>query len=388
MKAIFRCKKCLLPNTKPDLHFDNDGVCLACKYQEYYETIDWNLKEKEFLELVEPFQKKEQSTYDCLIAVSGGKDSTYQVYLVTQVAKLKPLLVSFQPSRTTEIGEHNLQNMVDAFNCDLIQLRKSRTYRKLARLGFDVVGDHELPNHVGIYCWPMQMAVNFNIPLVFYGETKGHIGLGRWEELVDDKEVTRSDVEQYIGMNGYRISDMMELDDTIDKKEVFPYIYPRKDDLNSLNVRAINLGYFFRWDFHENIRRIKKYGWKTSDINTEGTFGNWEDLDCNFMPMHQYFKFIKYGFARATDHASYEIRHGRLTKEQAKEYIIEYDWKLPTRHFDEFLEFLDIDYDYFYHTVDRFANPILFSRNKKNEFIHRWDGNLVLERIWYDSFDV
>lgn len=387
-KLIYRCKRCLFPNTKPDLHFDDNGVCMACKFTEYHETIDWKEREKKFTELVERYRVKNNDSYDCLIAVSGGKDSTYQTYMMTEKAGLKPLLVSFEPSYPTEVGKQNLKNLVDTFNCDLIQLKKSPTYRKLAKIAFDVVGDHEWPNHVGIYCWPVRMALLYKIPLIIYGEGRGKIAQGRWETLVHDMELTRSVVEQFSGMNGYRLTDIMEYDRSISTQDVIPYIYPKKEELNAFEIKAYNLGYFFPWDNQINIRLMKQYGWQTADIHTEGTFGNWEDIDCGFMPMHQYFKFIKYGYARATDHASYEIRHGRMTKEQAKELIMEYDWKLPKRYFQEFLEFLGINEDYFYETVDRFANPILFKRNKHGEFMRMWDGNIILEKIWYESFKV
>ncbi len=385
---IYRCKRCLFPNTKPDLHFDDEGVCLACKYTGYYDEIDWDEREKELLTIVEPYRSVDQHNYDCIIAVSGGKDSTYQTYLVTKKLKLKPLLISFEPSYPTELGKKNLQNSVDSFGCDLIHLRKSPTYRKLARIGFDVVGDHEWPNHVGIYCWPIQMSLKLKIPLTFYGETSGLIGLGRWQRLVEEKEVTRDVVEQYIGMNGYRLTDMMEHDSSITFQDVLPYIYPSKEELDKFKTTAYNLGYFFFWDLQKNIRLIKNYGWRPQETNVEGTFTNWEDLDCGFMPIHQYFKFIKYGYARATDHAAYEIRHGRMTKSQAKELICEYDWRLPRQYFQEFLDFLEINEDYFFKTVDRFANPILFKKDQKDDFIRMWDDNLVLEKIWYDSFDV
>jgi len=386
---FFRCKKCCLPSSKPDLHFDDEGVCMACRYREHEKTIHWEARKQEFLELVKPYRGANPNNYDCIIAVSGGKDSCYQVHLIKEIGKLNPLLVSFEPSCPTEIGQHNLQVMVDGYGCDLIQLKKSsRTYRKLARLGFDVVGDHEWPNHVGIFCWPMQMAVKFNIPLTFYGESRGTIGLGRWETLINQKEITRSDVEQYIGMNGFRLTDMLEIDTSLKLEECLPYIYPDAKSKKKLDIHAYNLGYYFYWDYMKNIPVIRKKGWRRLDHSKDGTFANWEDLDCGFMPYHQYLKFIKYGYARATDHAASEIRLGRMFREQAKELIMEYDWKLPTEYFQEFLDFLDIDEEYFFKTVDKFANPILFETDNEGNFIRMHDGNLILKNWWYESFDI
>ena len=387
MSQFFRCKSCLFPSTKPDLDFNDDGICGACKYTKYYKNIDWEKRKKDFFELVDNFKsKKNDNYYDCTIAVSGGKDSTYQTYLIKE-SGLKPLLLNFEPSFPTELGKKNLKNLVDTFEFDLIELKKSPVYRKLAKICFDLVGDHEWPNHVGIYCWPIHMANKLDIPITFYGEPRGIIGLGRWETFVETgvEEIKRSDVEQYIGMNGYRLSDIIQHDKSITAKDVIPYTYP--NDLK-FDIKGYDLGHFFKWDFQRNIEIIKNYGWKELDTNVEGTFVNYEDLDCGFMPIHQYFKFIKYGYGRATDHACYEIRQGRMSHKQAKELIIEYDGKVPRRYFKEFLEFLDISEEHFFSTVDRFANPLLFKKDNKKNYMRDNNQNLILEKIWYNSFNL
>ena len=174
-------------------------------------------------------------------------------------------------------------------------------------------------------------------------------------------------------------------DKSITAKDVIPYTYP--NDLK-FDIKGYDLGHFFKWDFQRNIEIIKNYGWKELDTNVEGTFVNYEDLDCGFMPIHQYFKFIKYGYGRATDHACYEIRQGRMSHKQAKELIIEYDGKVPRRYFKEFLEFLDISEEHFFSTVDRFANPLLFKKDNKKNYMRDNNQNLILEKIWYNSFNL
>jgi N-acetyl sugar amidotransferase len=387
MDLFFRCKNCLFPSTKPDLHFNENGVCMACKYTDYYKNIDWDKRKQEFFELVDKFKSKnDNSNYDCTIAVSGGKDSTYQTHLIKE-AGLKPLLLNFEPSYPTKVGKKNLQNLVDTFGFDLIEIKKSPVYKKLAKIGFDIIGDHEWPNHVGIFVWPIRMANQFNIPITFYGEPRGIIGQGRWDTFEETgvEEMKRSDIEQYIGMNGFRLSDIIQHDKSITSKDVIPYTYP--EDLK-VDIKGYDLGHYFEWEFKKNLEIIKNYGWQELDTNVEGTFVNFEDLDCGFMPIHQYFKFIKYGYGRATDHACYEIRQGRMTKKQAKELIIDYDGKVPVRHFKRFLEFLDIDEEYFFSTVDRFANPLFFEKDDQNKYVRDNTQNLILKKIWYDSFDV
>ena len=169
--------------------------------------------------------RKNDHTYDCAIAVSGGKDSTYQTYLVKEKLGLSALLLNFEPSFPTEVGKKNLNNLRNSFGYDLLELKKNSNYRKLARIGFDIVGDHEWPNHVGIYCWPLTIANQMKIPFTFYGEPRGIIGLGQESSFYDpDVEfVTRSVIEQYIGKNGFRLSDMIKYDKSLDLKELQPY---------------------------------------------------------------------------------------------------------------------------------------------------------------------
>lgn len=391
MIKFFRCKNCLFPSTKPDLHFDEKGVCGACTYTDYYENkIDWKSKKKEFLNLCSEIKsrKDRKNYYDCIIAVSGGKDSTYQTYLATKIGGLNPLLVSFEPSMPTDIGIQNLNNLKNNFDCDLIQLRKNlNVYKKLAKLGFEIVGDHEWPNHVGIYTWPIKMALKLKIDLILYGEPQGLIGQGRPTKLKEIEIIDRVWFEQYVGMIGLRLTDMIEFDKTLNKKNLFPYIFPEDEAFEENKIKPIFTGNYFKWDHEEVIKKIESLGWKRSDERVEGDYSNFEDLDCGFMPIHQYFKFIKYGYARATDHASYEIRHKRMTKKQAKEYIIEYDQEFPKKYFKEFLKFLDINQDKFFEIRDKFTNHELFETDNHYKLKKDNDNLLILNSEWYKSFD-
>jgi N-acetyl sugar amidotransferase len=390
MDLFFRCKKCYFPNTKPSLHFDEKKICFACKYTDYYEQeINWDEKLQNFYDLCKEIKKNKTSDYDCIIPVSGGKDSTYQTHLITKIGELKPLLVSFEPSFPTEVGEYNLNNLSHSFDCDLIQLKKSKeTYKKLAKIGFDVVGDHEWPNHVGIFAWPIQIALMHNIKVLFYGESQGLIGLGRWDKLVNQRLIDREWVEEHCGMNGLRLTDILEFDKTIKKEDVIPYSYPDEKLLNKKKIRPLFTGNYFHWDHQKIIDIIEKeYSWKRADKPTDGDYANFEDIDCGFMPIHQYFKFIKYGYGRATDHASYEIRHGRMTKQEAKKLIANHEGKIPRTYFKEFLDFLNISEEYFIKIRNKFTNPVLFKKDNNQELMMDKNGELILEDDWLNSFN-
>ena len=161
---------------------------------------------------------------------------------------LTALLLNFEPSYPTETGKKNLNLLTDKFGYDLLILRKNSNYRKLARIGFDIVGDHEWPNHVGIYCWPLTIANQMRIPFTFYGEPRGIIGTGQESSFYEAgvEFVTKSTVQQYIGMNGFRLTDMIKYDETLKLKDLQPYIFP--DNLEQ-NVVGIDLGHFFHGIF-------------------------------------------------------------------------------------------------------------------------------------------
>lgn len=390
MINFFRCKKCFFPSTKPDLHFNEEGICEACSYTDYYENeINWNKKKIEFIQLCNEIKSNNKSNYyDCVIAVSGGKDSTYQTYLAKEIGNLNPLLLSFEPSCQTDTGLKNLDNLRKNFDCDLLQLRKNENvYRKLAKIGFEVVGDHEWPNHVGIYTWPIKMALRMDINLILYGEPQGLIGQGRSKKLKEIETIDREWFEQYVGLVGLRPKDMLEFDKSLNIKNMYPYIFPEDGSFKEKKITPIFTGNYFKWDWNNVIIEMEKVGWQRAPERSEGDYENIEDLDCGFQPIHQYFKFIKYGYARATDHASYQIRHGNMTKKQAKELIITYDHERPKKFFKEFLEFLSISEDKFFEIRDKFTNYQLFKTNNNSKLEKTKDNELILQDRWYKSFD-
>mgnify|MGYP001422589519 CR=1 FL=1 len=384
---FYRCIRCLLPNTKPDLELEQGKQCGACNYTDYYNQIDWAKRESELLKKIEKIKdsRTSQSTYDCAVAVSGGKDSTYITYIIKEKLGLNALLLNFEPTRPTELGKKNLNNLRENFGFDLLEMKKNKNYRKLAKIGFDIVGDHDWPNHVGIYCWPLSTANQMKIPFTFYGEPRGVIGLGQESSFygAGAELVTRNFVEQYVGMNGFRLNDFIKYDPTLSLKELQPYIFPNHIEQD---IVGIELGNFFKWNFYDIVEIIKKYGWEEGSEN-EGTFTKNEDIDCGFMRYHQYFKYIKYGYRRATDDASYQIRNSMMNMKKAKELIINFDTKRPKKYFQEFLDYLNISEEQFYKKVDQFANKKLFEYNEnKQEFIRDSNNDLIPNKVWKDSF--
>ncbi|MSR70993.1 N-acetyl sugar amidotransferase [Candidatus Kaiserbacteria bacterium] len=368
------CKACVMPDTKPDLSFNAEGVCDACQSAALKNTIDWSAREAEFKELVEKFKTKDGSKYDCIIPVSGGKDSTYQAYLVRQWG-LNPLLVHFEPTVRTELGRKNLEN-IRQFG-DVVELKKNpETYKKMAVEGFRRVGDHEWPNHVGIFTFPVRLAVAYNIPLIIWGENSqleyGGPKAARMKNTLD-----RRWLEEFGGLLGLRVDDMLGVGG-ITKEDLVPYRYPSEEELKAAGITGVFLGYYFKWDARPQVELVKQYGFSAKeDGPVECTYLNYENLDEATYAVHDLLKFVKFGFSRATDHACLDIRNGRITREEGVKLVQEFDGKRPRKAIAEFLKYSGMSEAEFDAVVDSFTDKALFETDETGTLKRDEAGDLI-----------
>jgi len=372
------CTKCVMPNTRPDLYFNDEGVCDACRSAITKEQgIDWNTRKKEFEEIVEKYRSKNNSGYDCLIPVSGGKDSTYQVHVMKNIYGFNPLCVCFEPTIPTDLGRKNLDN-ISKMGVDVILFKKDhQVYKKMVIEGLKRVGDNEWPNHVGIFTVPIHFAIKFNIPLVIWAEND-MLELGGPEEAKNVKVFTRRWLEEFCGLLGNRVEDM--LIQGITTRDLEMYFYPTDEDLQRVGVTGLFLGYFFKWVVRDQLDLVKKLGFSVKeDGPMETTYTNFENLDCYSMSIHDYIKWVKYGFGRATDHACSDIRNGIITREEGVRLVRKYDGKIPAVALQKFLEYAEMDKQEFLEIVDKFANPVIFEKNKDGTFKRDIDDNLVMK---------
>lgn len=371
------CTKCVMPETKPDLFFDNEGVCDACRSAELKNKIDWNSRKKEFEDLLGKHRNKNGDNYDCLIPVSGGKDSHYQTYVCKVKYGLNPLLVSFEPTLYTELGKKNLYNLNHEFGCDLIQFRKNPiAYKKLGRASFEMVGDHEWPNHLGIFTIPVRVAIQYKIPLIIWGENSqleyGGPKASRMKSILDKRWLY-----EFGGLLGQRPEDMIGVNG-LTHSDLLPYFYPSDEELRQAKIRGVFLGYYFKWDAKPQVELMKKYGFSVKkDGPVEGTYTNYENLDDAMYSLHDYLKFVKYGFGRATDHACIDIRNGRLTRVEGVKLVKKYDALLHENQLKLFLKFYSMSRNEFFRIVDSFTNPSLFITGKNGKFARDNNGNLI-----------
>ena len=372
------CKECLYPNTKPQLQFDERGICSACNNYKLKDEVDWGKKKEDLLLILEKYRSKNDNNYDCIIPVSGGKDSTFQTYTIKETFGLNPLAVNFHPHDQTEIGRKNLENLKQ-LGVDCIEFSANPlVYSKLAKFGLVELGDFQWPEHIGIFTIPVQVAVRYKIPLIIWGENP-QLEYGQPTNIDTDTILDREWNEKN---GGYFLDKIKPKDMTkygFKTKELIPYIYPSDDDIRRIGVTGIFLGSYIKWDLFKQLDFVKELGFSENDELKEGTYDKWENLDVYFTVFHDYFKFLKYGFGRTTDHASIEIRYERITREQGIELIKKYEGKIPRKYLDKFLKSADINEQEFHDICDKFTNKEIFLTNEDGSIKKDDEKNPILE---------
>ncbi|MFH1841398.1 MAG: N-acetyl sugar amidotransferase [Candidatus Nealsonbacteria bacterium] len=366
------CKRCCYPeNAKPMVIFDEQGVCSGCRYHERRMKINWAEREKILKRLLEEYQnkaKEQGNPYDCIIPVSGGKDSHFQAYLIKEVYKMNPLLVTFNHGFNTELGVRNLRNLVKRFNCDLVRFTiNPETTRKLCRYMLKKVGDITWHYHAGIMTFPNQIAVKYKIPLVVWGERgcAEMLGMFRDEDFLEFSKKSRREHD----MRGFEPEDILEDPDNteITKKDLIAFYYPSDEEIEEVGVRGIYLSNFNPWNAKEHAElMIKNYGFKSAFVK-ERTFNYYSKIDDAANAVHDYLKYLKFGYGRATDDATTEIRYGRMSREEGIEMVKKYDHQRP-QSLDVFLKFLGITEKEFEDSIDHLRDPQIWEKDSQGKW--------------------
>ena len=373
------CKKCLYPDTKPQLRFDEYGVCDACIWAEQKEKIDWESRRKDLAVILDKYKSKDNSKYDCIIPISGGKDSHFQTHVIVNEFGLRPLVVNFLPIDLIPLGRKNLENLKN-LGVDCIEFSANpHVYRKMEKYGLMELGDVNWPEHIGIFTVPVQVAVAYNIPLIIWGENPQMEYGGPGGGTILDREW----LEKYGGFWLDRVKPTVMTRYGIDVRDLKPYIYPSDEDLKRVGITGIFLGQYIKYDIYKELEIVEKLGFSRNPEPKEGTYTDWENLDTKYTGMHDYFKWIKYGFSRATDHASIDIRAGRITRQEGLKLVKEYEGRIPEKYFQDFLTDMQITRDEFYKIVDKFTNKDLFKKDARENLIRDERGNL--QKIQFDN---
>lgn len=385
-RYITYCRRCVMPETKPDLFIDNDGICNACRSYEQREEIDWEARKEELVCILDRYRSRSGSNYDCVIPVSGGKDSHFQTLRMLELG-MNPLCVTATTDKLSSIGRRNIENLKSR-GVDYIEVTTNPVVRrKINRLSLTEIGDISWPEHVTIFTIPVRIAVQHNIPLIIWGENSQN-EYGGPASASENNTLTRRWLEEFGGLLGLRVSDLLG-QDGIEAKHLIQYTYPLDEDLRQVGVTGLFLGYYLPWDGYQNALFAQAHGFETYHKPVEGSLVNYENLDNCQTGIHDYFKFVKYGFGRATDLACLHVRRGRLSRQDALKMVKMHDGKFPWLYLgcplEEILNDIDMTVEEFVKVCDRFTNKKLFLCDSRGNLVKDKDGNLT--KINYDNVD-
>lgn len=353
--GIQYCTRCCMPETNEGVVFDEMGVCQACQSAEQKIHIDWAARRRQLEEMLDQYRGRKGSAYDCIVPISGGKDSTFQLHMLVNVFRMKPLAVTFSHNWWSETGKRNLQNAIERFNVDHIMFTPARSLvNRLARESLSQIGDACWHCHAGVGAFPLHIAVKFNIPLLIWGESIAETS-GRASYY---SPVRKFDREYFLKVSAkVKASAMVGKD--ITERDVAPFELPSPEDLERVGVTGIHLGDFIFWDDERQMEFVRDYfGWEESEV--EGTYKRYKSVECRMPGVHDYTKFLKRGFGRATDHASVDVRAGLLTREEGFELAKTHDQKRPPA-LDYYLGITGMTEDEFMETMARHRHEKLRS---------------------------
>ena len=315
-----RCKKCLLPTTRPDTQFV-DGVCSACIAYEQRKEIDWEERKKELICLLDQHDGK------CLVPSSGGKDSTYQVLTLLELGADVTVFTA-TTCHLTDIGRRNIDNLSRYANT--IEITPNRLIRaRLNRLALKMVGDISWPEHVLIHTLPFKVALDMDIPLVFYGENPTNQYGGPMERQTESK-MTRQWTQEFGGFLGMRPQDFIGMEG-ITEKDMRIYMGPTDKEMEENNIAVYFLGQFLPWDSHENAAKAIQHGFETA-LPCEANWWDFENLDNAQTGLHDYMMYLKYGYGRACAQLSVDIRGGCITRTEALTELQKRDGIFPEHY--------------------------------------------------------
>jgi N-acetyl sugar amidotransferase len=355
-----------MAETKPGVELDSEDICQACRHREFRKKVDYDDRFEELRELVDEYRR--DNYYDCIIPVSGGKDSHYQTYIMSEKLDMNPLLVAVvDPFTKTEVGTHNLDNLTEAFDCDLmtINLGRQKT-RKMMRIAFEELGSPAWPVDRAIYCAPIQIGLKMDIPLIVYGENVS------WEyggvqhehgekEDYSAKDQVKNDVAKDVDFD-------MWLDNGVEMEDLNMMQYPSLEEIEDAGLEPIYLSYFRPWDGHKNYQIAKRFGFRiltASDWDREGYIEDYNQIDTLGYRVEGWLKYPKYGFRGVTDVVGYWRRSDivDITLNEGKELIKEHDHILNEQVLDDFLDFTGYSNREFWKIVDGFRNEDLFEES-------------------------
>lgn len=355
------CSRCVMPNTKPGVLLDDQGICSACRSVEKKEAIDWEQRAEELAAICDRVRGSNGNGYDCVVPVSGGKDSHYQVYMMKVVHRMKVLTICVVPHLQTKEGIANLNNIVKAFGVDMIKVSlKPSVFKDIRRKAFLELGEPNWADHCSVFAGAARAAYMYRVPLVVWGEdiavefggTTSKERVASAEDLIKNDLIRKRTIEDfYQGAVGASTT-------------VF-YRHPEKEELKHRGFQSLYLGYYHNWDGKKHYEVARRYGFQPRARGPlTGNLLDYDNIDEKLCEINIWFKFLKFGFWRPTDQCCYQIWNGRMARPEAVRIVNELQYQFPGDYLDEFLEFNQVTKKEFEDTVERFRNRDIWEKKK------------------------
>jgi len=370
-EEVMFCKKCVMSNQRPRITFDEDGICGGCRNTtEHKNKIDWDAREAALVKLLDQHRSKDGS-WDVIVPSSGGKDSAFVAHQLKYKYGMNPLTVTWAPLRYTDIGFKNYQALCDAGFTNLLCNANGKVHRKLARLSFEELGDAFHVFVLGQVSYAFHIAVKFGIKLVMFGEN-GEAEYAGNPDVIDTPYIP-SEKWGKTYFKGSKFQDLIEYGienkDYMDAEDFTPselkfYSPPSIEEMNQAGIKGKHFfGYYKKWSPQESYYYASEHtGFLANPERTEGTYTKYASLDDKMDGMHYFMKYIKFGFGRATDDTSHEVRDGHISRDEAVALVSRYDGEFPKKYFQDFLDYLEMTEDQFWEVVDSYRLPHVWSK--------------------------
>jgi N-acetyl sugar amidotransferase len=392
-EEVIFCKRCVMSNQRPasavefkhtinskktTLNIGQDGVCDACRQAETKENIDWGKREDELLRLLDKYRRND-GYYDCIVPGSGGKDSAYQSHILKYKYGMHPLTVTWPPILYTDYGYRNFRKWIEVGGFDNISFNQNgRVMKLLTRLSIENLMHPFQTFILGQKNLGPKIALQFNIPLIFYGENEAEYGnpiADNATSLRDKSYYSMKNLdEMYLG--GISIKEIRKKYN-IDLVDLMTYLPAPYEQLEKSKIEVHYLGYYLKWTPQEvYYYAVENTGFQARPFRTQGTYSKYNSIDDKIDDLHYYTTFIKFGIGRATYDASQEIRNKHLTREEGVALVKRFDGEFPDKYFKEVMDYLGIDPDYFIELCDKFRSPHLWEKENA-----KWK---LRNAVWYD----
>lgn len=369
------CTRCVYPDiAATPLTLDDEGVCSGCRTFEEQQAVDWDRRRKMFERLVEQYRTPDGSGYDAVIAVSGGKDSFYQAHVLCKEYGMKVLFVCYGENNHTDVGMRNIQRMRENFKGDFLHFTPEiEVLKKLNRMGMTKMGDPNWHTHIGIMTLPIICAAKFGVKLFIYGE-HGFMNLGGMHSYSDLVEFTKKYRTEHM-CRGYDWFDFIDETEGLRPQDMIWAQYPSDEEIDQLGLRGIFISNYFGWHQLDHLQQmVDLYGFELYQEPFDRTYRRDSNLnDVHDNGIHDYMKFVKFGYGRATDHACRDIRAGAMTRDEGIEMVREFDHVIPG-DIQRWVEYVDWPRSRFDREADRFRDPRVWAQDER--------GNWMKDSIW------